>query len=109
LLVSFFVCHHPMTQNPMKTLFFVLVLREAGGGIAAFLTAEVTGAFGVLNGFVAGSSLSESLLLDGAGFLTGFCTGVDVNTGLTGATEGFFFVFSSGESESDDESFFFLI
>lgn len=50
------------------------------------------------------SSSSESLLLDEAGFLTGFAT----TTGV--AFAGAFFCLSSSddESESDEESFFFL-
>ncbi len=64
--------------------------------------------------FVGWSSSSESLLLDGAGFLTGcwagFWTvgwaGLVIGVVLTG---DFFCVLSSDELESEEESFFLLV
>lgn len=47
---------------------FFLFVKEAGGGIAAFLTVGVTEVFSFL---LAGLSSSESLLLEEAGFLVG--------------------------------------
>jgi hypothetical protein len=55
------------------------------------------------------SSESLLLLLEEAGLLVGFCTGVDVDNGLVSATVGFFFLSSSlDESESDELSFFLI-
>ncbi len=61
-------------------------------------------------GFLAGVSLSESLLLDEAAFLTGcWTTGLVTGAALTGDTGTFFLLLSSDESESDDESFFLFL
>jgi hypothetical protein len=55
------------------------------------------------------SSESLLLLLEEAGLLVGFCTGVDVDNGLVSATVGFLFLSSSlDESESDELSFFLV-
>ncbi len=56
--------------------------------------------------FVGWSSSSESLLLDGAGFLTGCWAGLATGVVLTG---DFFCVLSSDELESEEESFFLLV
>jgi len=57
--------------------------------------------------FVASSS--ESLLLEEAALLIDFCTGVDVDNGLVGATTAFFFLSSSLDESLSDEVSFFLV
>ncbi len=58
--------------------------------------------------FVASSS--ESLLLvEDAALLIDFCTGVDVDNGLVGATTAFFFLPSSLDESLSDEVSFFLV
>jgi hypothetical protein len=53
---------------------------------------------------------SESLLLlDEAALLIDFCTGVDVDNGLVGATTAFFFLPSSLDESLSDEVSFFLV
>ena len=75
------------------------------------LVAAVTG---VVGGFFAGVSSSESLLLDEAGLFFACDTGVDVDNGFDGtelaaAADVFFFLSSSLDvSESDELSFFFV-
>ncbi len=64
--------------------------------------------------FVGWSSSSESLLLDGTGFLTGCWAGfwtvgwADLVIGVV-LTGDFFCVLSSDELESEEESFFLLV
>jgi hypothetical protein len=47
---------------------FLLFDTATGGGKAAFLAAGATADFDATGGLIAGSSSSESLLLEGAGF-----------------------------------------
>jgi hypothetical protein len=73
------------------------------------VTVGVTVAFDAAGFLFVGLSSSESLLLDAAAFLTGCGVGFAVGVDFTGDTDGFFFLSSSDESESDDESFFLAL